>query len=272
MSASFHDRFEWAIQRVGAPVCVGLDPEPSKLPDFLGSGPGAMRKFLTGIIEGTRHLVAAYKPNTAFFESYGWEGWQILEQLRDMVGPEVLLIADAKRADIGNTNEAYAHALFDRVQADAVTVHPYLGGQTLRPFCENPSRGMFVLCATSNPSASEVQELQVNGKPLYLEIAHQARHWSEHSNVGLVVGSTKPLALNEVLKVARDLPLLLPGGGAQGGDTLGSWNAVTQAGAKGLFTYSRSVLYASSGRDYADAARREVLRLHEQFNVRRTAE
>jgi orotidine-5'-phosphate decarboxylase len=256
MPGCFRDRWFECISRAGAPLCVGLDPDPALLPAGVG-----VRAFLAGIIEATRDIVAAYKPNLAFFEAYGGEGWELLESLRKVAGGRVLLIADGKRGDIEHTNEAYSRAVFGRVQADAVTVQPYLGGQSLEPFFRDPVRGVFVLCATSNPGAEEIQELDVAGEPLYLHIARQARSWSPHPNVGLVMGTTKPDALAKVLKVAHDLPLLLPGGGAQGGNTQVVSSLLKSANASGLFTFSRSVIYASSGRDFAEAARKECLRL-----------
>jgi orotidine-5'-phosphate decarboxylase len=258
MSGSFRDRWDECISRAGAPLCVGLDPDPALLPPSVG-----LRAFLGELIEATRDIVAAYKPNLAFFEAYGSEGWDILESLRGIVGGEVLLIADGKRGDVEHTNEAYARALFGRVQADAVTVHPYMGGRTLEPFFRYPERGMFVLCATSNPGAEETQNLDVGGSPLFVNIARHARTWSPHPNVGLVVGTTKPDALAKVLDVAHELPLLLPGGGAQGGNTQGTLALLKSKGASGLFNFSRSVIYASSGPDFAEAARKECQRLRE---------
>jgi orotidine-5'-phosphate decarboxylase len=266
MSFTFQERLQWAIRRAGVPICVGIDPDPERIPPHLGSGASALEPFVRGIVSATQHLVAAFKPNTAFFEAYGSAGWAVLEKLRDIVGPEVLLIIDAKRGDIEHTNAAYAHALFDRLKADAVTVQPYLGGGPLEPFLRNPGRAAFVLCATSNRGAEAVQNLRVEGdRPLYLEIARQARSWSEHQNVGLVVGSTKPEALAGVLRVAADLPLLIPGGGAQGGDSRGIARMVDAAGATALFNYSRTILYASRGKNFADMARLEVLKLHDSF-------
>lgn len=266
MSVTFRERLSWAIGRAGFPICVGIDPDPEKIPPHLGSGDEALEPFVRGIVSATQHLVAAYKPNTAFFEAYGSAGFRVLEKMREIVGRDVLLIMDAKRGDIEHTNAAYAHAFFERMHADAITVQPYLGGGPLEPFIRNPSRGVFVLCATSNRGAESVQNLQVNGgRPLHLEIAHQARSWSEHQNVGLVVGSTKPEALAGVLHVAPDLPLLIPGGGSQGGDTERIRQMVDTAGATALYNYSRTILYASKAENYADMARLEVLKLHELF-------
>jgi orotidine-5'-phosphate decarboxylase len=252
-SSAFRERLAQAITRAGSPLCVGLDPDPALIPPHLGTGASACGRFLAAIIDATRDLVAAFKANTAFFEAYGADGVRLLEGLRDQIGPEVLLIADAKRGDVLHTNEASARFLFGQVRADAVTVQPYLGGEPLLPFCRDPARGMFVLCVTSNPGARDVQELATPGGALYLDIARQARGWSAHPNVGLVLGTTKPESVAAVLDVAADLPLLLPGGGAQGGNTRGVFALLKERGALGLFTYSRSVLYASRGEDFAEA-------------------
>jgi orotidine-5'-phosphate decarboxylase len=258
----FRDRFAAAIERSQTTVCVGLDPDPDRIPAFLGKGVGAAERFLTSIIEATADVVAAFKPNTAYFEAYGHEGWALLEQLRNVAGREVLWIVDAKRGDIEHTNEAYARALFDVLKADAITVQPYAGGAALEPFYRNPARGVFVLCATSNAGAEAVQEFGSFDMPLYLEVARQAGTWSPHDNIGLVMGTTKPMALEQVLKVAPDLPLLLPGGGTQGGGTTRVRQLLRQYKAfGGLFNFSRSVIYRSTGEDFAEAARAEILQL-----------
>jgi orotidine-5'-phosphate decarboxylase len=262
---SFREKWAAAIARAGAPLCVGLDPDPEKLPESLGNGHRALERFVLKIIESTRDLVAAYKPNTAFFEAYGPDGIMVLERLREFVGPDVLLIADAKRGDVSHTNEAYALSLFGRIGADAVTVQPYMGGEPLEPFVRDPARAMFVLCATSNPGAEAVQSLDTGRGPLYLEIARQARTWSLYPNVGLVLGTTKPDAVEAVVNAASDMPLLLPGGGAQGGETQRVYATLKEVNATGLFTFSRSVIYASSGPDYAQAARQELLKLRDTF-------
>ncbi len=263
----FAQRLQAAIARAGSPLCVGLDPDLARIPRHLGDGAEACRRFVREIIEATRGQVAAFKPNAAFFESYGSEGVAILEELRDWIGPDVLLIVDAKRGDVLHTNEAYAQAIFGRMRADAVTVQPYLGGEPLTPFCRNPEHGMFVLCVTSNPGAAEVQNLETNGKPLFREVARLAATWSEHNNVGLVVGTTKPEALDTVLDVAPHLPLLLPGGGAQGGNTRSVLERLRRENAVGLFTFSRSVIYASAGEDFAHAARTECERLRSELTA-----
>lgn len=262
----FCDRLRAAIRRAGSPLCVGLDPDPERIPPSLGQGSVACWKFVTGIIEATRDLAAAFKANTAFFEAYGQDGITLLEQLKHWIGEEALFIADAKRGDVAHTNEAYAKAIFGRMRADAVTVQPYLGGEPLEPFLRDPSRGVFVVCATSNPGAEEIQALKTESGPLYLEIAQRARTWSKHANVGLVLGTTKVEAIESVLDIAADLPLLLPGGGAQGGNTAEVLSLLNRKNALGLFTFSRSVIYASSGKDFAEAAQRECERLKAELS------
>ncbi|MBU0508723.1 orotidine-5'-phosphate decarboxylase [bacterium] len=257
----FAERLRTAIKRAGSPLCVGLDPDPQRIPSHLGEGIAACRSFVKRIIESTHDLVAAFKANTAFFEAYGPDGVALLEEMKGCIGENALLIVDAKRGDVAHTNEAYARVFFGRMRADAVTVQPYLGGEPLEPFLRDPARGAFVLCATSNPGAAEVQNLATERGPLYLEIARHVRTWSEHANIGLVLATTQPEAIKSVLEVAPELPLLLPGGGAQGGRTREVLALLKRKQALGLFTFSRSVIYASSGKDFAEAARRECERL-----------
>ncbi|RQV98362.1 orotidine-5'-phosphate decarboxylase [bacterium] len=264
MSISFCDRLREAVSTAGCPICVGLDPDPKLLPEHFGPSPEGCLRFLTEIIAATCDLVPAYKPNSAFFEAYGSAGWSMLEKLRDLIGPQALLILDAKRGDVEHTNAAYANAVFQHLKADAITVHPYLGGGALNPFMQDPAKGMFVLCVTSNPGAVSIQNLMLESHPLYIEVARQAKHWSAYDNVGLVVGTTKPDALKSVLKVAPELPYLLPGSGAQGG-TLKVTKDLKEAGSPYLLNFARSILYASDGKDFAEAAREEVLRLRKEL-------
>ncbi len=267
ISAPFGEKFRAALDRAGVPVCVGLDPDPTKIPPHLGGGVMAAYQFLTSAIEATRDLVAAFKPNTAYFEAYGHEGWALLEKLRDRAGSDVLWIVDAKRGDIEHTNEAYARALFDGLKADAITAQPYLGMAALEPFYRDPAHGVFVLCATSNPGADEMQKIPAPDSHTLLEyVAKRVVKANKNRNLGLVVGTTKPEALNAVLACAAELPLLLPGGGAQGGDTQTIMRLLKQAGASGLFNFSRSVLYKSAGRDFAEAARGEVERVRQALS------
>ncbi len=194
----FLPRLKATIDRAGSPLCVGLDPDPAKIPAKFGRGAEAAHKFLEEIIIALWDKVAAFKPNTAFFEAYGSGGWLALERLRIACPPEVLWLVDAKRGDIEHTNEAYAKAIFDGLGADAVTVQPYLGMAALEPFWRHADKGVFVLCATSNASATDVQDLQIGEHKLYQEIARQVKAANVNQNLGLVVGTTKPEALDSV--------------------------------------------------------------------------
>lgn len=260
----FLSRLKTAIDRAGSPLCVGLDPDPAKIPAQFGRGAEAAQKFLEEIIIALAPRVAAFKPNTAFFEAYGSGGWLALERLRICCPSDVLWLVDAKRGDIEHTNESYARALFDGLGADAVTVQPYLGMSALEPFTRHTDKGVFILCATSNASAADVQELQMGERKLYQEIARQAQAANVNGNLGLVVGTTKPDALSVVLQSTPELPLLLPGSGAQGGST-DVLKQIRSANGLALLNYSRSVLYASNGNDCIEAAKRETIRLSEQL-------
>lgn len=230
-------------------VCVGLDSDLAKIPDtyhvvdpeqqdaFLGLDPeSTIFAFNEYIIDVTKNAVCAYKPNIAFYEAYGDRGWLALKETIahiQKVAPDVPVILDAKRADIGNTNTGYARMAFEQLKADAITVHPYLGGEALAPFLEYKNKGIFVLCRTSNPGANELQDLIIMkpGAPadslLYQYLAHQvATKWNSNGNCGLVVGATRPQQLMKVREIVGDMPILIPGIGAQGGDV----EATVQAG------------------------------------------
>jgi orotidine-5'-phosphate decarboxylase len=261
---TFTDRLRTAIDRAGTPLCVGLDPDPTKIPAKFGRGAEGAYWFVTEMIEKLWQKVAAFKPNTAFFEAYGSGGWLALERLRINCPTDVLWIVDAKRGDIEHTNEVYARAIFEGLGADAITAQPYLGIEALEPFYRKPENGVFILCATSNQSASSIQNLPMGERELYLEIARQAKAANKHNNLGLVVGTTKPDALDKILSEAPELPLLLPGSGAQGGSA-SVMSKLKQTNTLGLLNVSRSVLYASSGDDHLDAALKEVERLRSEL-------
>lgn len=211
-------------------VCVGLDSEFSKIPEFARrsgnecdvSVANTIVEFNHAIVEATKDLVCAYKPNTAFYEAHGAEGIEALHRtIADIhaIAPDVPVILDAKRADIGNTNAGYVDAAFGFLQADAITVHPYLGAEALQPFLAQAEKGVIVLCRTSNPGAGEFQDLSVNGEPLYRFVARRvANEWNKCGNCALVVGATYPDELREVRGLVGDMPILIPGIGAQGGD------------------------------------------------------
>ena len=245
-------------------LCVGLDPEFSKIPEHLralGVRDG-LRAFNRAIIDATHDIAGSYKPNTAFYEAYGADGWDVLRETVAYINstvPETVVIADAKRADIGNTNNGYAEAIFGSAGADAITVHPYLGSEALRPFLDRKDKGVFVLCRTSNPGSGEMQDLNVDGMPLYERVARSVHtSWNVNGNCGLVVGATYPTELTSVREIT-DMPILIPGIGAQGGDVD---ETVRAAKRNMLISVSRAILYVSDGPDFAEAARRSAQELH----------
>jgi orotidine 5'-phosphate decarboxylase subfamily 2 len=263
---TFLHRWDEAVTKAGAPLCIGLDPVPEKLPSHLGSPPESVWRFVQEIVQATADLGAAYKPNLAFFHALGSAGWDMLEKLHSVLPPHTLLIADGKFGDIPSTNEQYAKAVFERMHAHALTANPYLGGQSLTPFLENPSRGVLVLCATSNTGADKIQELRIRERLLFEEVALQAREWNQHRNVGLVVGTTRLAALERVQQLVPELPLLLPGSGAQGGSAKDAKRLLAQnPQSRALFVWARQILYASSGKDFASAAREAAVKCREEI-------
>ena len=248
----------------GRHLVVGLDTDPGRIPDSVapGASPAArVVEFNRAIVAATAGLAAAYKPNSAFYEALGAEGFRALEETVEAIraeAPEAAVILDAKRADIGSTNAGYVAAAFERLGADAVTVHPYLGGEALAPFLERREKLVFVLARTSNPGAGELQDLVADGLQLYRHVARAvARDWNGAGNCGLVVGATYPEELRAVREdVPPEMPILIPGAGAQGGDVAAVVAANRDAGSDAyLINASRSILYASQGEDFAGAAR-----------------
>ncbi len=248
----------------GRHLVVGLDPDPGRIPESVAPGAAAAERvveFNRRIVETTAGLAAAYKPNSAFYEALGEDGFHALEETVATIrerDPGAAVILDAKRADIGSTNAGYVAAVFDRLGADAVTVHPYLGGEALAPFLERGEKLVFVLARTSNPGAGELQDLLADGLPLYRHVARAvARDWSSAGNCGLVVGATYPEELRAIrADIPVTMPILIPGAGAQGGDVGAAVAANREAGSDAfLIAASRSIVYASGGEDFADAAR-----------------
>ncbi len=215
-------------------VCVGLDSA-----DF---------SIINNVVEKTHNLVCAYKPNSAFFEAEGEQGWQILKKVIDQIKqnfPDIPIILDAKRGDIGNTNAAYAKAVFDDLEVDAVTVHPYLGQDSLEPFLARKDKGIIVLVKTSNPGAGEFQDQKIDGKPLYQVVAEHVKAWNTNNNCGVVVGATYPEELSAVRQIVGDIPILVPGIGAQGGDLEATLKNGLNSKKQGLIiNSSRGIIFA----------------------------
>lgn len=265
---NFADKLHQAVQRNKSLVCLGLDPDPQLMPQV------RLLEFNKAIIDATSDIVCAYKPNLAFYEALGIEGLTALKKTVEHIPDDVPVIGDAKRGDIGNTSQAYATALFETFDFDAVTVNPYLGYDSVEPFINYVNKGVFILCRTSNYGASDLQDLSCwtgeshsEQQPLFKVVAQKAKEWNKRGNVGLVVGATAPQDLKEIRLLCPEMVLLIPGIGAQGGDLASSVRyGVNAEGEKAIFSSSRQILYASKEGDFAQAARRATEELRHQIN------
>lgn len=273
MTHTFMQALRTRWQSADTLVCVGLDPEPAKFPTRFAHDADAVFAFCRDIADATAEYACAFKPQIAHFAALGAEdALQRLIAHLHSAHPGVPVILDAKRGDIGSTAQRYVAEAFDRFEADAVTVNPYLGRDSVQPFLDRADKGVVILCRTSNPGAADLQDLPVaNGdgtRPLYQHVAETiAREWNGHDNVSLVVGATWPQQLREVRAIVGDMPFLVPGVGAQGGDVEAVvTNAKTADGSGLVVSSSRAILYASSGDDYADAAAREARTLRDAIN------
>ena len=245
-------------------LCIGLDPDPELMPGV------SVIEFNKRIIDATSDLVCAYKPNLAFYEAMGIEGLRALEKTVACIPKTVPIIGDAKRGDIGNTARAYAKALFETFGFDAATVNPYLGYDSIQPFIEYKGKGVFILCRTSNVGSADFQALQLSEAsiPLFEIVAQRAKEWNIYGNVGLVVGATYPEELMRVRHLCPDMPLLIPGIGAQKGDLASAVRCgVDERGERAIISSSRQIIYASKGEDFDAVAREEALKLREQINL-----
>lgn len=274
--SSFVERLRQAINRNRSLLCVGLDVDPRLAPESVRRGDDWIVAFNRGIVDATCDLVCAYKPNLAFYEALGQEGWRALKATRDLIPDEIPVIGDAKRGDIGNTSAAYASALFDYFGFDAVTVNPYLGQDALAPFLERRDRGVLVVCKTSNPGAGDFQDLpcEWNGRmlPLWEIVAHRVLEWNQNGNCGLVVGATYPETLVAARAIAPELPILVPGVGAQAGDLEAAVRAAApNADSLAMVNSARQVIYAGHGDDWREAARRTAADLRDAMNGARPA-
>lgn len=250
-------------------LCIGLDPDPGLMPDNLG-----IFEFNRAIIDATYDLVCAYKLNFAFYEVFGSEGFDILKSTVDYIPNEIPVIGDAKRGDIGNTARAYAQVIFSSLNFDAATVNPYLGFDSIEPFIEYKDKGVFILCRTSNPGSADFQSLNCNADgetiPLFELVAARASQWNRYGNIGLVVGATYPQELKLIRQSSPDMPLLIPGIGAQGGDLEKAVAyGVNAGGEKAIISSSRQVIYASRGKDFDAAARKAASKLRDCINRQR---
>ncbi len=274
-TTTFLERLRAAARTNDSWLCVGLDPDPALAPLEVRSDDASewVPRFLGGIVDATRDLVCCYKPNIAFFEALGQPGQRALRIVLKALPPDIPVLVDAKRGDTPQTMLAYARALFDELGADAVTVNPYLGQDSLEPFFDYADRGVFVVCKTSNPGAGEIQDLVVEGsEPLFVHVARRAMTWDKHGTLGLVVGATYPADVGRVRRVAPRAPILLPGVGAQAGDLERSVQAGVDADGGGiLVNASRTVLYARSDANWQSAARAEAENLRSAINAARAS-
>ena len=248
------DRLRSRSDRLGAPLCLGIDPHPDRLPDGLSADIGGVEVFARGLVEAAIEHAVAVKVNVAFFEAFGSAGWQALERLRADIPDDVICVLDAKRGDIGSTAERYAAGLMGHLGADAVTLSPYLGEDAIEPFLGYPERMVYVLARTSNPSAPRVQDLQVDGEPIHVNVARWVSDRWPGGRVGLVVGATAPGELDRLRAIVPGPGFLVPGVGAQGGDLAAAVRACSGDWAPGLVSVSRGIAEASTGADWRKAA------------------
>ncbi len=251
---SFIEKLARTSRKNRSLLCVGLDTDPALLPDKT-----TVLEFNKAIIDATKDLVCAYKPNIAFYEAMGIEGLKDLKKTREYIPEEIPVIIDAKRGDIGNTAKAYARSLFEQFNFDAMTASPYLGHDSLEPFIQYHDRGIFILCRTSNPGAGDFQSLQIEtgGQPkkLFEVVAEKVNMWNSQGNLGLVVGATYPQELKTIRERYPEMPLLIPGVGTQGGELAETVNNGADAKReRTVINSSRQILYASKGKDFAEAA------------------
>ena len=240
-------------------LCVGLDLDLAKLPEHYRSRPDALVAFGTDVIDATRQWASCYKINLAFFEQYGMAGIEAMYAIRRHCG-SAYVIADAKRGDIGNTSAAYARAVFEDFGADAITVSPYMGRDSVGPFLEVADRMVYVLALTSNPGSHDFQRLAVDGQPLYRHVMESTLSWPRHGDVGFVVGATNADELAMLRTAYPDVPLLIPGLGAQGGDERGT--VAANAAGPAVFNVSRGLLYCDASAACMTSIAAEAERLH----------
>jgi orotidine-5'-phosphate decarboxylase len=276
----FLDLLARAERQNASLLCVGLDPEPTKFPDHIKGDANKIYDFCAAIVDATADLAIAFKPQIAYFSAHRAEGQleRLMEHMR-RVAPHVPIILDAKRGDIGSTAEQYAIEVFERYGADAVTLSPFMGFDSVQPYLKHHDKGAFLLCRTSNPGGDDLQSQRlasVEGQPLlYEHVARLAQGpWNLNGQLGLVVGATYPKEIERVRALAPTLPLLIPGVGAQGGDAAATVKAAmsgSQGEAPGriIVNSSRAILYASSGADYTQAARRVALHTRDILNAAR---
>ncbi len=248
-----YSKLENSLIESGTMLCVGLDTDLAKLPKGIASNLTGMLEFNRIIINATQDLTAAYKINYAFYEQYGHEGFRIIEQTMNLIPQSKFIIADAKRGDIGNTSRSYAKACFEALNSDAITVNPYMGSDSVKPFLEYSDKMVFLLALTSNPGSSDFQRLKVDNDYLYQHVIEVSSKWADYKNLGYVIGATHPDELRTIRKTIPSNPLLIPGVGTQGGDIDGVLSA--NNGGVALINVSRDIIFAGADSDFANQVR-----------------
>jgi orotidine-5'-phosphate decarboxylase len=269
---NFTDKLRNAAQKNRSLLCIGLDPDPVSMPKKVG-----LLNFNKAIIDATSDLICAYKLNFAFYEAQGAEGLDALKHTIKHIPDDIPVIGDGKRGDIGNTAKAYAKAIFSNFNFDATTVNPYMGFDSIEPFIQYTEKGVFILCRTSNAGAVDFQSLRCETedgyRSLFEIVALKASQWNTHGNIGLVIGATYPEELRLIRENHPDMPLLIPGVGAQGGDlSLAVRHGVDAQGEGVIINSSRQIIYASQGKNFAQAAHRAAAELRDQINYYRLFE
>ena len=266
MKLSFNKRLQKICNKKNNHLCIGLDIDPERFPSGRDTSLQGMETFAKEVIDGTIELCPAYKPNFAFYEKEGLQGMKDLYKTIDYiksVDSDIVIIADAKRGDIGNTSRQYAKAVLDNMGCDAITISPYLGRDSIEPFIKNPNKGVFILAVTSNPSAHELQEHGGPSNPLYKKVIQLAVELNSGDNIGLVVGATQIEVMEDIRKQSKGMPWLIPGVGSQGGELETALN-ISHENGMGIINVSRGILYAGNGsmkaviqsaRDYSDKIR-----------------
>ena len=264
---TFFEKLSKRVDSSSSYLCIGLDPVWEKIPKHIPRSKYGVFNFLSEIISKTKDYAAAFKPNLAYFESLGFSGMEVLSELIKIIPEEIPVIGDAKRGDVMHTSELYAKAVFEKLNCDAITVNPYLGRDALRPFFDFTEKGVFVLCLSSNPGASDFQL-----PDLFLKVGRKVCEWNLSGNAGLVVGATRAQFITELRKICGKIPLLIPGIGSQGGDLSETINSADD-GTKipYVISTSRCILYASSSEDYAIKAASVAKDLRDKINLCRSS-
>lgn len=272
---NFQSKLDKIVSENNSLLCIGLDVDTMKIPTDIQELEYPIFEFNKEIIDATHDLVCGYKPNTAFYEGYGLSGIEQLKMTCDYINtkyPQIPIIIDAKRGDIGNTNDGYIKFVFEYLAADAITLHPYMGEESLEPFLAQKDKGIIILCRTSNPGSKELQDLKVDNEKMYTLIAKKvSKYWNINNNCMLVVGATYPDEMSEIRKIVGDMTLLVPGIGAQGGDIEKTVEAgVNSKGAGMIINSGRAIIYASNNEDFAQKAREEAIKTRDEINKHRS--